>query len=308
VPRRSNLFQDIVAIVHQHMAEDVTVEESAMLEDRVTGEQREVDVVIRGAVGHDVVVAVEAAGRSRPATVEWVEQMIGKHANLLTDKLVLVSQSGFTPQARKRAESAGVVALAPVDLEKGDPAYVVVNRLRSLWPKLVSLTPEQIGISVGRKSDPKPYEAPPLAESISVLLDDGQELGTLERLVQAQIGANMEKVAEQIGLKDMAEDIEAQFHLGIGPPLTIEVEGEERHVFVRDEGSTPELRAINKVIVLGKASIRVSQIPLKHGRLGEIAYSVGEGKIGDQEAIVVATEEEAGGKLTFRIRPATKGE
>jgi hypothetical protein len=31
MPRRSNLFQDVVAIIHRHMAEGATVEESAML-------------------------------------------------------------------------------------------------------------------------------------------------------------------------------------------------------------------------------------------------------------------------------------
>jgi Restriction endonuclease len=310
VPRRTNLFQEVVAIIHRHMAEDATVEESAMLEDRVTGEQREVDVVIRGrAAGHDVAVVVEAAGRGRPATVEWVEQMIGKHANLPTDKLVLVSQSGFTAQARTRAETAGAVVLAPSDLEEGDPALVVVNRLRSLWPKLVSLTPERIGLSVGRIGDEEPYEAPPSAASIPVLLDDGREVGTLEDVVQAQIGANWDKVAEQIGLRDIADDVDAFFHLEIGTPWTVEVEGEERQAFVRARsGPGRDIRPIDKVIVLGKAAIRVNEIPLAHRRLGEIRYAVGEGKVGDQDALVVATEGEGGGKLTVRMRPAMKAE
>ena len=67
--------------------------------------------------------------------------MIGKHDELPTDKLVLVSETGFVKQAEKLAEAKGVILLSPTDLEKGDPAHTVVNRLRSIWPKTVALTP-----------------------------------------------------------------------------------------------------------------------------------------------------------------------
>jgi hypothetical protein len=102
MPRRTNVFQEVVAIIHSHMAEGATVEQSAMLVNRLTKRKREVDVVIRtNAATHEVVVGVEATKGGRMATVEWVECNIGKHQNLPTDKLVLVSQSGFRPQARE---------------------------------------------------------------------------------------------------------------------------------------------------------------------------------------------------------------
>ena len=97
MPRRSNLFQDVVGIIHRHMAGEATVEESAMLEDRLTGEEQEVDVVIRGRTGqHETVVSVEATARRRKADVSWVREMVGKHQHLPTNKLVLVSESGFS--------------------------------------------------------------------------------------------------------------------------------------------------------------------------------------------------------------------
>jgi len=53
------------------MAEEATVEESALLTNRATGEEREVDVVVRSkAAGHEVIVGVEASARSRRASVE----------------------------------------------------------------------------------------------------------------------------------------------------------------------------------------------------------------------------------------------
>jgi hypothetical protein len=66
--------------------------------------------------------------------------MRAKHEHLETDKLVLVSEAGFTRQARELAEHFNIATLAPVDLGGDDPQGEVVNRLRSLWPKAVSLT------------------------------------------------------------------------------------------------------------------------------------------------------------------------
>ena len=39
MPRRTNLFQEVVTVLHEHLA----VEESALLIDGVTGDEREVD-------------------------------------------------------------------------------------------------------------------------------------------------------------------------------------------------------------------------------------------------------------------------
>jgi len=122
MPRRTNLFQQVVTIIYRHMVEDATVEESAMLRNRLTGEDREVDVVIRStSAGHDIAVSVEATSGSRKADASWVERMVGKHANLPTNKLVLVSEGGFTPQARQLAQQENAVALAPEDLSGTTP-------------------------------------------------------------------------------------------------------------------------------------------------------------------------------------------
>ena len=88
MPKRTNLFQDVVAIIQRHLAGDADVEESAELTDALTGDICEVDVVIRGRTGgHEVVVSVEASKPARPATVEWVREMIGKRQHLETNKL-----------------------------------------------------------------------------------------------------------------------------------------------------------------------------------------------------------------------------
>ncbi len=106
--------------------------------EKSTGADREVDVVVRGTqAGHEVIVSVEAMSRSRKADREWVDQMVGKHADLPTSKLVLVSEKGFTRDARAAAIANHAVPLAPKGLA-ADPDRGVVTALTTLWPKVCS--------------------------------------------------------------------------------------------------------------------------------------------------------------------------
>jgi hypothetical protein len=128
VPKRTNLFQEVIEIIHTHMAGDATVEASAMLCNARTDYEREVDVVVRSsAAGYPIVVSIEAVGRGRKATVEWVEQMLCKHKDLPTNQLVLVSQQGFTEQARKLAD-AGSSASSMRSCRRAVPCAAAVRR------------------------------------------------------------------------------------------------------------------------------------------------------------------------------------
>jgi predicted Mrr-cat superfamily restriction endonuclease len=116
VPKRTNLFQEVVEIIHRHMADDAVFESPAFLPSERTGADREVDVVIRAnQAGHEVIVSVEAMARSRKADRQWVDGMVGKHSDLPTSKLVLVSEKGFTKDARAAAVTSHAVPLAPED-------------------------------------------------------------------------------------------------------------------------------------------------------------------------------------------------
>src|SRR5215208_1542277 len=104
MPKRSNRFQRLVVLLNTCLAADTKVIESALVLDKVTGEEREVDIWISpSAAGHTVNIAIEVIGRSRKASVGWVEEMHSKHATLPTDKLILVSERGFTKQALVKA-------------------------------------------------------------------------------------------------------------------------------------------------------------------------------------------------------------
>lgn len=122
MPKRTNLFQQVVAILQEHAAPGAEVTESALLTNRVTGVEREVDVVIATTVaGYEILVGVEGTATGRKASTPWVESMLGKHEDLPTAKLVLVSEAGFYEPARKAALAKGALPLSPTDLDPTIP-------------------------------------------------------------------------------------------------------------------------------------------------------------------------------------------
>lgn len=118
MPARTNQFQRLVYEIERQLAPlGATVEESAMLPERVSGELREVDVLVSLDEGHHRVrIGIECQDRARPATKQWVEATAKKHEELGINKTVLVSSSGFYSAARRRAESLfmGVVDIANI--------------------------------------------------------------------------------------------------------------------------------------------------------------------------------------------------
>jgi hypothetical protein len=287
------------------MAGDAVIEESAMLRHKVTGEQREVDVMISSEVaGHDVVVAVEATSTARPADAGWVERMLGKHRDLPTDKLVLVSEAGFKRQAKEIADDAGAVALAPVDLSEGDPVSKIVNKLKSIWPKTVALTPQRAQVWVRRPAgDVVWFKAP---ADLDILGEDGKSVGTLVECVVANMNARFDKIIEDIDLRNIEDDRDQFFSLDFSPWRVIEA-GREISLCARYEGTLgPELHPIERVRVIGRAVIHVAEVELAHRRLGEIRYSYGESQLGHTPALLVVSESGGGEQMTIRLRHSAR--
>ena len=135
MPRRSNNFQRLVYLIQRILTPGWEVTESEMLVDRITKEQREVDIVIRGNVGpHPFLIGIECAGRKRKAGVEWVEQLAKKHETL-TDKLILVSERGFYRTAEAKAKQLGVQTHSFGVLLK-DPGATMRDMITVGWVKL----------------------------------------------------------------------------------------------------------------------------------------------------------------------------
>lgn len=121
MPKRSTRFQRLIAAISHCLAVDSRVQESALLVDKVTGAQREVDICIQGRLEpYRVVICMEVFDHGRKATTPWVEQMAQKHANLQSDKLLLVSRAGFTSPAVKKAAFLNIETLTLNDALKTD--------------------------------------------------------------------------------------------------------------------------------------------------------------------------------------------
>jgi hypothetical protein len=117
MPMRSTPFQAIVRLVRQQPAQPgVTVIESKFLRDAVLGIEREADIVVEGEFdGEPMVISIEVIERGRPAALSGMQEMIAKHRGLPTNRLVLVSKSGFTRNALAAVgrEAGRVQALRP---------------------------------------------------------------------------------------------------------------------------------------------------------------------------------------------------
>jgi hypothetical protein len=121
MPKRSNDFQRLILAIHSSLIPlGAVITESKMIETKDgSGTPSEVDIVIES--NHSattIVVGVECTAKTRPATKEWVDQMIGKHKDLKLDKTILVSKNGFTTEAQKKAIKYGFMPISLTEAEK----------------------------------------------------------------------------------------------------------------------------------------------------------------------------------------------
>jgi hypothetical protein len=309
VPKRTNLFQEVVEILHHHMAGDATVEASAMLPSQRTGALREVDVVIRAKqAGHDVIVSVEAMARSRKADLTWVDQMVGKHADLPTSKLVLVAQKGFTKDARAAALASNAIPLAPEDLPSSDRDRDVLKPVPALWPKVVSFTVEELTVKFTDDDVPTVGWG---GTAPTVFVDEGV-LGDLIELTQRLYNANFTKLIDQLDLANRTDDSVERFTFVLEPTegdeIQLPVDGVPKTLFLLNENGVGY--SLRRITAVGRGEINVSEIPLTHGRLADwnVNFGYGEGKLGGRGALIVVSErDDGGGLLTMRIRPLDAG-
>ncbi|MBX3628079.1 MAG: restriction endonuclease [Rhizobacter sp.] len=96
----------------------VRVESPAFLKDRVTGEQREHDVLLIASSGHHITrIAAECRDRSRKVTVNEIEAFFAKCQDTGIHQGVVVSSRGFTKTALSKAQHLGIRTLGLTDVE-----------------------------------------------------------------------------------------------------------------------------------------------------------------------------------------------
>lgn len=291
MPRRTNDFQRLVAVIQGHLDPDAIVEEPAMIEDRSTGTLREVDVCVRGYVAKQpVVVSIECRDRGRAADVTWVDEMHGKHLRLPTNLLVLVSHSPFTPEAVRAADAHGIKHVFLEDMDAAAPDRLFPE-LESLWGKTWSLTIERVSITV-EATDSLPRETVRAHPDTSLFLEDGTPLGSAAEMANAL--ARLEPLQAQLGSEALPEHKFAQFgweHLAF----------QGKRVYLK-KLEPLILRPIERFNVIAKCSVTVNEFPLRHGRYRDVCVAWGKGTMLGCEMMLVATEDGEGtNKLSVRI-------
>ncbi|MEM7170089.1 MAG: hypothetical protein AAF530_07950 [Pseudomonadota bacterium] len=113
MPKRSNEFQRLIKLIVGQLDKSATVRESVEMPDPAGGDApREIDILVEGQIIETRIhIAIETTAKSRPVDIGWVDQMIGKYSGLNINKVVLVSESGFSKKAQKKAASVGIDAL-----------------------------------------------------------------------------------------------------------------------------------------------------------------------------------------------------
>ncbi len=100
MPKRTNEFQELVALVQRALApEGAIVTESALVEDSSGANMREIDVLVDTTVGeYRIRIAVEAKDEGRPMDSTKFESIAGKYfleGGVKVNKVVVITHRGF---------------------------------------------------------------------------------------------------------------------------------------------------------------------------------------------------------------------
>jgi len=286
MPKRTNQFQQIIHILERQLAGGGRVAESRMLRERHSGMEREVDIVIEVDVGdRRVLIGVECQARSRPADVGWIEEMIGKHATLPTNKLVLVAKAGFTQQARTKAEALNVDVLTLAEAKVVDWTTIAGKQPHLSVATVTTIIVAASGVFAW---DGPSGPLPGLDLETVVYTARGERQGTIADIAQSSVS----KPEVALDIARSATEGENSYILTCDPPL---------RSFVRDEGDrlveVMQLRFVLHVSVGEKIPI-----PLEHQAYGPTQVAVGTtDHIGHGAIVVVSEREGRPRELTVRV-------
>ena len=170
MPKRSNLFQNVVADLYAQLGgTDISVTESAILTDS-DGQPREVDILVEANLaGVQLRIGIECQDRGRKAGVSWIEELYGKKMSLGLNKVVAVSRSGFAKTAIDKAERWGIDTKTPAEAEQTNWQTEIVR----ITPALVYRTIDIVEMAVWTG----PLLPEPVGPDNYVLVQDGRPIG-----------------------------------------------------------------------------------------------------------------------------------
>jgi hypothetical protein len=282
----------VVNFVRQHSAQPgVTVTESKFLHDASLGIDREVDIVVEGSFdGDPVVTSIEVTEVGRSATVEWAERLIGKHRSLPTNRLMLVSKSGFTSSALAAVAREGgwVAAVTPQPVEVGGQPFV-----KSLFMDLIQLDCDAFRLYALTANDQWVATIPPDSAICDV---NGIELGTADDLARETFHLPWLRKQVSVDAHHHPErDLLDKFECVVGL--------DSLGYYLRSETAN-ELHHVKAVEFKGKFRFVQQELAFEFSYLGNRRYGFTEAPILDRPVIWVTSTDENDGttKLSGRTK------
>jgi hypothetical protein len=109
-------LEKLVAVIQQELAPDAKVEHNVTRRGRVTGAERQIDVLMTQKIGQfEMIIVIDC----KDYKVKVDTKGVGEFKELVDDvgahKGVLVSAKGFSPAAHKTAEAYQIELYRPVD-------------------------------------------------------------------------------------------------------------------------------------------------------------------------------------------------
>lgn len=313
MPRRTNVFQQVVRIIHEHLAADAAeVVESDELVDNASGAKREVDVTLTSEVaGQRIVISVEATAQSRRASVTWVDGMLAKHSTLPTNKLVLVSQAGFSKLARDRAAAHGAVTLQPQDLDGDDASQAVLSRLGAVTLRLTRFKTLESSVSF-KRPDGHVTDFIPLPSNTALVADDRTFISRLEDDF-AKRYAKHAKMLAAVALPHLQPSFYAEFGATCAS-RQVEIKQDDgsvrtsgTYLLVEDNwGATaedPRLLPIERIRHRNRIDVESLDLSLTHLKLSDPAagyYGTIDADLIGSNALLVITERDGDFRASLR--------
>jgi hypothetical protein len=277
-PGRS--LEKLVASIERVLgkAGNIQIDSPAFLPDRVTGEQREHDVLLTIRTSHHKsLIAIECRDRSRKVTVNEVEGFHAKCADTGVGQGIIVSPQGFTRNATAKARHLGLRTLQLSEVE----------RFNWLAAAGINIFTRHIK-SIGWLFEPDVL-LDPLPPIYTILTDDGQPIQPEALRLAAQ--AEFQKIA----------------HLDTPPPF-----GKNVIIFpspglsMCDEGTQEKYR-IGRAILEVEYEVREDFSPFRLVSYAESASgaAVADAAIADTKLgvgkgqVMVVYKENEGGRVVF---------
>jgi len=101
-------YQDAVAEFYEQVDGFGSVKRNVMVPDKVTGQLRQIDVLIEiNAKGHSLKLVVDAKFHALPLDVRDVESVLALADAIGANKAIIVAANGWTVPAKKKADHVG---------------------------------------------------------------------------------------------------------------------------------------------------------------------------------------------------------